>query len=143
MSDKTTQVKNPENASVKAEEKEVNKEVNMANGAAVPWPQDEYGVSTVLRKEIVRAAGRVNGDKAKAAVIVKHLELGIEHVKARFAEQKAANASVSPARKARLDREKEIAARKHANAVKEAEAQLARLTGKAPEGPKVALTGEK
>jgi hypothetical protein len=42
------------------------------------WPRDIYGISSGLRREIARTAGRLNGDPNKMAVFMATLRAGAE-----------------------------------------------------------------
>ena len=43
---------------------------------APSWPRDVYGMTSGLRKELVRAASRLNGDPAKLEVFMETIRCG-------------------------------------------------------------------
>ena len=55
---------------------------------APTWPRDEYGMTSALRRELARAAGRVNGDENKLKVYMNTLKAGAEWVLSRMEVQK-------------------------------------------------------
>lgn len=78
-----------------------------ANPAAIVWPQDRYGLTTLLKKEGLRAAGRVKGDPSKLDEYLAVLRVLAGHAKARCeadreAAQKAQARSVAAAKRQRL-----------------------------------------
>lgn len=63
---------------------------DFSNPGLIEWPFDQYGFTTVLRKEGVRAIGRVNGNPEKAEVLLGTLQVLAQHLKARVPDQQAA-----------------------------------------------------
>lgn len=64
-----------------------NNEVS-ANPTLVEWPSDPHGIASELKKALVKAAGRVNGQDDKMQVIMQTVRIGAGHLKARHAAQK-------------------------------------------------------
>lgn len=58
-----------------------------ANPRDIEWPRDTLGVSADLKKAIILAAGKMNGQRDKLAVLLKVLEIGFAHVQARYESQ--------------------------------------------------------
>ena len=104
---------------------------DVSNPTFIEWPFDEHGMTTLLRKEGVRAIGRVAGSPEKADVVMATLQCLAQHLKARVPDQQEAIAqrvaalgayeeaqqvlSVIDAEKA-VERAKEILARAEATA---------------------------
>lgn len=59
----------------------------VTNPRSIEWPHDEYGFTTLLRKEGVRAVGRIKGDPAKLEVLLLSLRTIGEHAKAKITDQ--------------------------------------------------------
>ena len=52
------------------------------------WPRDEYGITSALRRELARAAGRINGDEEKLATFMATLRSGAEWANSRLEVQR-------------------------------------------------------
>lgn len=52
------------------------------------WPRDEYGITSALRRELARAAGRINGDEDKLATFMATLRSGAEWANSRLEVQR-------------------------------------------------------
>jgi hypothetical protein len=63
---------------------------DFSNPTFIEWPFDPYGGTTLLRKEGVRAIGRVAGDPAKAEIVLATLQCLAQHLKARLPDQQSA-----------------------------------------------------
>ncbi len=59
------------------------------NPREIEWPLDEFGITSMLRKEGVRAVGRIKGDPAKLNTFLVTLKLLGEHAKTKLADQQA------------------------------------------------------
>lgn len=53
------------------------------------WPRDIYGISSGLRREIARTAGRLNGDPQKLEVFMETLRAGAKWAQSRMEVQTA------------------------------------------------------
>ena len=62
----------------------------VSNPTLIDWPHDPHGFTTVLRKEGVRAIGRVNGNAEKAEIVIATLQCLAQHLKVRVPDQVAA-----------------------------------------------------
>ena len=71
------------------------------NPNAVVFPGDKYGITGVIRREGLRAAGRVNGDEAKLRTLVGTLDTLRAHTIARYKKQLQMVKVQSEAKKAR------------------------------------------
>lgn len=65
-----------------------------ANPTQIEWPQDQYGITSELKKVGVRAIARVNGHPDKALVMDRVLKTLLAHLKARYPDQQAFNAAL-------------------------------------------------
>ncbi|QOE32113.1 hypothetical protein CPT_Palo_054 [Rhizobium phage Palo] len=54
-----------------------------ANPAQIVWPTDTWGITSDLRKALMRAAGSVQGVPEKHELFVATLMVGLAHIKAR------------------------------------------------------------
>lgn len=54
-----------------------------ANPMEIEWPADQYQMTQALRKEIRKAAARVQGDPQKLEVLKQTLIVGVKHAVAR------------------------------------------------------------
>lgn len=63
---------------------------DVSNPTFIEWPFDPYGTTSMLRKEGVRAIGRVFGDPDKAEVVMATLQCLAQHLKASVPDQRAA-----------------------------------------------------
>ncbi len=79
------------------------------------WPKDQYGMTSGLRRELARAAGRINGDERKLAVFIDTLRVGGKWAQDRMAVQKNIRAATTAA-----------VMKREADAQAEAEADAAR-----------------
>lgn len=52
------------------------------------WPRDEFGMTSALRRELARAAGRINGDENKLAVFMETLRAGAAWAHSRMEVQR-------------------------------------------------------
>jgi hypothetical protein len=52
------------------------------------WPHDEYGFTSMLRKEGARAIGRIKGDPKKLEVLIQSLRVLADHATTKAADQK-------------------------------------------------------
>ena len=71
------------------------------NPREVVFPFDEFGFTTMLRKEGVRAIGRIKGDKRKLEVFLQTLRVLGEHSKMKIEDQHRALAQADAAAKNR------------------------------------------
>lgn len=53
------------------------------NPAAIEWPQDQWGFTTGLRKELTSAARRVVGQDDKHDLLIATLSVALAHVRKR------------------------------------------------------------
>lgn len=53
------------------------------NPAKVEWPRDTWGFTSPLKKELLKAASNVRGDKDKYTLLTSVLVIAIKHLKAR------------------------------------------------------------
>lgn len=51
---------------------------------APAWPRDVYGITSGLRRELARVAGRLNGDPAKMDVFMETLRAGAKWAESRM-----------------------------------------------------------
>jgi hypothetical protein len=109
---------------------------DFSNPTFIEWPFDQHGTTTLLRKEGVRAIGRVAGDPAKADVVMATLQCLAQHLKARLPDQQAAILQQAAAFAAHEDAAQALSladARRNAERVKGAlavaEARVAELEG--------------
>lgn len=91
-----------------------------SNPRDIAFPHDDAGFTTLLRKEGVRAAGRVKGDADKLKVFLETLKVLGEHAKAKV---EADNAEKTARAKAAEVREAQEKARK----LEDTKRELARL----------------
>lgn len=96
----------------------------VTNPLDIQWPQDEYGFTTMLRKEGARAIGRIQGDATKMRVLLDTLEVLRDHAEAKLADHvnevarnKAASDNIRAAAEARAEADRK-------EQVKRAEADL-------------------
>lgn len=59
------------------------------NSAAIDWPVDIHGFTSLLRKEGVRAVGRIKNDDEKLQLFLRTLHILAGHAKAKHAAAKA------------------------------------------------------
>lgn len=59
------------------------------NSAAIDWPVDIHGFTSLLRKEGVRAVGRIKNDDEKLQLFLRTLQILAGHAKAKHAAAKA------------------------------------------------------
>lgn len=59
----------------------------VTNSRDITWPHDQFGFTSMLRKEGVRAVGRIKGDKEKLAVLIESLRVIAEHGRAKIVDQ--------------------------------------------------------
>lgn len=55
-----------------------------ANPALLEFPRDVNGFTTALRKELLTAAGRVQGFEDKQELLLNTLYVAVAHIKARY-----------------------------------------------------------
>tara|TARA_Y100000296_G_scaffold66371_1_gene78401 strand:+ start:33256 stop:33801 length:546 start_codon:yes stop_codon:yes gene_type:complete len=108
-----------------------------SNPMDVEWPQDVAGFSTMLRKEGVRAAGRVNGKKDKLSLLIETLDTLKAHAVSRYKAQKEIEAQADRSAEQRAIREAERAERFRQQQIAKYRAEVERL-----EGAHAELTGE-
>lgn len=60
----------------------------VSNARDIVWPFDQWGFTSMLRKEGVRAIGRIKGNDAKMDILIHTLKALGEHAKAKVGEQK-------------------------------------------------------
>lgn len=60
----------------------------VVNVCDIVWPQDTYGVTSMLKKEGARAIGRIKGDEDKLAVVMETLKCLAQHAQTKMDEQK-------------------------------------------------------
>lgn len=65
------------------EEMKVLMENVATNPAKVEWPRDTWGFTSPLKKELLKAASNVRGDKDKFTLLTSVLIIAIKHLKAR------------------------------------------------------------
>ena len=75
------------------------------NPREIVWPHDEYGIASMLKKEGVRAIGRIKGDEAKLDVVMQTLRTLGEHAKVKIAAQKVEAEKQAAAQKNREEAE--------------------------------------
>lgn len=86
----------------------------------IEFPFDEYGFTTLLRKEGVRAVGRINGDESKLSVFIQTLQVLAEYARAKIEDQAKVRERQLAAVKNRRDAE-------YARSIADQEAEVARL----------------
>jgi hypothetical protein len=62
----------------------------VSNPTFIDWPHDPFGFTSMLRKEGVRAIGRVSGNQEKAEILLGTLQCLAQHLKARLPDQQSA-----------------------------------------------------
>ena len=105
-----------------------------SNPNAVEWPSDPMGITSMFKKEGVRASGRVNGHKDKLKLFLSTLDVLREHAIERYKAQVEINNETS---KAAIDRSAEEARRAEAGrlqALEKAKQEVERLEAAAPSG---------
>lgn len=102
------------------------------NPLEVIWPLDEFGFTSMLRKEGVRAIGRIKGDDAKLAVFMATLRVLAEHAGVKTEDQKlvieqhrAEAAARTEAEYARSEADKQAEVDRLSRLLAEAQANLA------------------
>lgn len=65
------------------------------NAALLAFPTDPYGITRELKKAMVNAGARMNGDPNKKAVFDQVLDILKEHVELKFAEQTKARSKLT------------------------------------------------
>lgn len=103
-----------------------------SNPNAVEWPSDPMGITSMFKKEGVRASGRVNGHKDKLKLFLATLDVLREHAIERYKAQVEINNETS---KAAIDRSAEEARRAEAGrlqALEKAKQEVERLEAAAP-----------
>jgi hypothetical protein len=65
------------------EEMKVLMENVATNPAKVEWPRDTWGFTSPLKKELLKAASNVKGDKDKHTLLTSVLIIAIKHLQAR------------------------------------------------------------
>lgn len=75
----------------------------VTNPRDIEFPFDKYGFTTLLRKEGVRAVGRIKADPAKLEVFKNTLRVLAHHADAKFKDQHADAKSRADAEKARVE----------------------------------------
>lgn len=103
-----------------------------ANPNAIEWPSDPMGITSMFKKEAVRATGRVNGQKDKLKLLIATIDVVREHAIARYKSQVEINAQQSKAGVDRAAEEARRAEKTRLDAVKKAEQELERLNAAAP-----------
>lgn len=73
------------------------------NPRDLEFPFDPHGFTSMLRKEGVRAVGRIKGDDAKLKVLLETLKVIGEHAKAKIVDQKREAQQTATAQKNRAD----------------------------------------
>ena len=61
------------------------------NPLTLPWPTDQYGFTTLFKREATRSIGRINGDAEKYAVFRETLRVILAYASEKFGEQKEFN----------------------------------------------------
>lgn len=109
----------------------VKKEVS-SNPNAVEFERDQYGITSNLKREGLRAAGRVAGDEQKLRTLVKALEVLREHAIARYKAQLTIRKHTSDAaiQRDKAERERNEKDRKRSLAI--VEKRAAELRAAAP-----------
>ena len=92
------------------------------NARMIEFPYDQHGFTTLLRKEGVRAAGRITGDPEKLDVFLQTLRVLGEHAKTKIEDQKREAAMAAAAAE---NREKAA----YARALADQKAEVLRLKG--------------
>lgn len=109
------------------------------NSTALVFPLDETGFTSMLRKEGVRAVGRIGGDPARMAIFKATLRVLAEHAGVKLVHQqtvrkqdiaRAEKIVEAEAARAETDRVREIARLRG-----QAEALEATIAGKVAEAP--------
>lgn len=90
------------------------------NPRDLQWPHDNFGFTSMTRKEGARAIGRIKGDPQKLDVFLQTLRVLAEHAKAKIEDQQK-----HAARTAAATRNREAA--EYARSVAEQEAEVSRL----------------
>lgn len=91
MATKAPTTVNPEvEAVVEQEAPERKVSGDVSNPTFIDWPHDPFGFTSMLRKEGVRAIGRVSGNPEKAEIVLGTLQCLAQHLKARVPDQVAA-----------------------------------------------------
>lgn len=110
------------------------------NPRKIVWPHDTYGITSMFRKEGVRAIGRIRGDKAKYETFKATMRALLEHAEQRFENDVAYSKARAAARKVKQDAE-------YARSLADQEAEVARLerllaSAQAQVAAKKAMPGE-
>lgn len=104
-----------------------------SNPNAVEWPSDPMGITSMFKKEGVRASGRVNGHKDKLKLFLATLDVLREHAIERYKAQVEINAEVSKAGADRAAEEARRAEKTRLQALARAKQEVDRLEAAAPE----------
>lgn len=116
-----------------------NKEPQVAVGAnplSIPWPQDQQGMLSSLKKGGIEAAKRVNGDKEKLKRLLTALKLIEAHAKSKYkVDSEARQSAKVNAISARARVQEKLARQAEAKAAK-FEAAAADIRSKAGIAPK-------
>lgn len=86
---------------VEAPERKANGKV--VNPRSIEWPADTFGFTTCLKKEGVRAVGRIKGDKEKLEVLNGVLRCIAQHAAAKIEDQVKDAEQMQAAAKNRAD----------------------------------------
>lgn len=104
-----------------------------SNPNAVEFERDQYGITQTLKREGLRAAGRVAGDEQKLRTLVGVLDVLREHAIARYKAQVKIKTEITDAAKQRAKAEKERNEKDRLRKLKQAQEEVNRLEAAAPE----------
>lgn len=105
-----------------------------SNPVMIEWPSDRMGLTVGFKKEGMKLAGRVNGQRDKLDLSLAVLDILREHMIERFKAQVAIQAQTNEAAVLRQQQAEERAERDRQAALRKAQAQVERLEAAAPSG---------
>lgn len=107
----------------------------VVNPRDIEWPLDQYGFTTLLRKEGVRAVGRLKGDSKKLEVFMTTLRALAAHAEAKMADYEAEKerdaaraANLKAAREARAAQDRALEVKRLETLMEATKANLEALT---------------
>jgi len=116
-----------------APKSEAPKKDEFANAATLQFPVDRMGITSLLRKEGVRAIGRIKGNKAKLKLVILVLDVLKKHAVARYKAATADHALAMETIGERKARAAKAAEKVRQQSLKTAKLQVQLLEDAAPE----------
>lgn len=103
-----------------------------SNPVTLVYPADQYQLTQKVKSEVVRAAGRVNGDEGKLRCLVATLDVLRAHAIARYKAQVVIRTDQTEATKTRIAVEKARNEKDRLRKIRLAKEDLERLEAAAP-----------